>query len=380
MPHANRDVAIAGVGYSTVGRNTGLSLEQLAADAALAALDDAGLARSDVDGISLFTPLSQPLRSTDIAGMLGIPELRYFSSAYDGPAYIVAAINAICAIAAGICDTCLTIRSVQRAGSAQQTRPYDPGGVTGVNQFLYPAGAIGAVHWAAMIKQRHARLFGTTEEQFGAFAIAQRAFAADNDDALLRDPMSMDDYLASRFVSAPLRLLDCDYPVDAGSAIIFTTAERAGDLRQRPVLVDSYALHGGAVADPYILSELTQGAPFVAARQLWSRTTLGPGDVDVAGLYDGFTVIAMQWLEALGLCGLGESGAYVESGATGPGGRLPVNTDGGACNAGRRHGANYFIEVTRQLRGQSGTRQVPDAEAGVVTNGFHNAGCVLLTR
>jgi acetyl-CoA acetyltransferase len=113
---------------------------------------------------------------------------------------------------------------------------------------------------------------------------------------------------------------------------------------------------------------------------MWSRTDLRPSDVDVAGLYDGFTFISMQWLEALGFCGEGESGPFVAEGNTGPAGAIPTNTDGGACNVGRRHGANFFIEVTRQLRGECGDRQVPGAQVGVVSNsvgGF--AGCALLT-
>jgi acetyl-CoA acetyltransferase len=134
------------------------------------------------------------------------------------------------------------------------------------------------------------------------------------------------------------------------------------------------------VGDFHLVEDMPHSSPWNASRRMWSRTSLKPADVDIAGLYDGFTFIAMQWLEALGFCGEGESGPFVEEGNTRPGGAIPTNTDGGACNVGRRHGANFFIEVTRQLRGEAGDRQIPGAEVGVVSNavgGF--SACALLT-
>ena len=222
--------------------------------------------------------------------------------------------------------------------------------------------------------------FGTTEEQFGHHVIAQREHASLNDDAIFREPITMDDYLAARYVSKPVRILDCDYPVDSGSAVIFTTEERARDLDQPVVLVESYALTatGGQFE---IQEDMVSTAPAECARSLWSRTDLKPSDVDTAQLYDGFSIIVFQWLEALGFCGLGEAGPFVEAGNTRLGGSLPVNTDGGACNVGRRHGANFCIEATRQLRGQSGERQVEGAEVSVFTNAVGPfAGAALLTK
>jgi acetyl-CoA acetyltransferase len=210
--------------------------------------------------------------------------------------------------------------------------------------------------------------------------VTQRYHASLNDDALFRDLLTVDDYLASRFISKPVRLLDCDYPVDSSSAVIFTTGQRARDWQKKPVFVEAYALSALESLDFAYLPDFARTAPVDCAQKLWSRTDLGPADVDCAELYDGFTVITFQWLEALGFCGLGEAGPFVAEGHTRLGGSLPLNTDGGACNVGRRHGANFCIESTRQIRGECGERQVPNCEVAVWTNAVGPfGGAVLLT-
>jgi acetyl-CoA acetyltransferase len=374
-------VAIAGVGYSTVGRRTGLSLEALTAQASVAAMTDAGITPADIDGVAVHTFPHQYLAATQTADLLGIPDVGWYSGSVDGAAYSVAALHGIAAVASGSCHTCLTVRPVHQIGAAGA---YVPGELaeqaSGAQQFLRPYGSVTGAHWAGMYMRRHMDMYGTTEEQFGALAIAQRDYAINNSEAIFRDPLTLDDYLSSRFITKPLRLLDCDYPVDSGSALIFTTEERARDMAQKPVFFDAWAMGTTDVLDFNLVEDMTESSPWRAARRMWSRTDLTVGDVDIAGLYDGFTFITMQWLEALGFCGKGESGAFVEEGNTRPGGAIPTNTDGGACNMGRRHGANFFIEVTRQLRSQCGDRQVPGARVGVVSNavgGF--ASCALLT-
>jgi acetyl-CoA acetyltransferase len=304
----------------------------------------------------------------------------FYSGSVDGAAYAVGAIHGIAAVASGSCHTCLTLRTVHRMGASGNTRGLPPQGVGGNQQFLAPFGDLTAAHWAGMYMQRHMHEFGTTEEQFGAFAVAQRGYATLNDDALHRAPLTIEEYLASRYVCRPLHVLDCDYPVDSSSALIFTTEERARDLAKKPVFFEAWAMGTTPVLDFHLLESMPHSSPWNAADRMWAMTDLRANDVHVAGLYDGFSVIALQWLEALGFCGLGESGPFVGAGNTGPGGAIPTNTDGGACNVGRRHGANFFIEVTRQLRNESGARQVPGAEVGVVSNsvgGF--AACALLT-
>jgi acetyl-CoA acetyltransferase len=289
-----------------------------------------------------------------------------------------------------MCHTALTLRIIQQqpsgaelAAGGSRGNPMMAGmaAASGDRQFLTPFGAGSPTQWAGLMTQRHMAQYGTTEEQFGHHVIAQRYHASMNEDAFFRDPLTMEEYLASRYVSKPLRILDCDYPCDAGSAVIFTTEERARDFAKPPVFVEAYAL--AAVRDLAfeIQEDMAVTAPAHCAQQLWSRTDLGPGDVDTAQLYDGFTIITLQWLEALGFCAPGEAGPFVEAGNTRLGGLLPVNTDGGACNVGRRHGANFCIEATRQLRGECGERQVDGAEVSVFTNAVGPfAGAVLLTK
>jgi acetyl-CoA acetyltransferase len=373
-------VAIVGVGYSKIGRRSGLTLENLTAQASVAAMADAGLGSADIDGVVVHSFPHQYVGATQTADLLGIPDLAFFSGSVDGPAYSVAALHGIAAVASGSCHTCLTVRTVHQAGAAGGTAMAGEGRVPSPWQFLFPYGSFTGAHWAGMYMRRHMYQYGTTEEQFGALAIAQRDYAVANPDAIFRTPLTMDDYLGSRYITKPLHLLDCDYPVDSGSALIFTTEERARDLAKKPVFFDAWAMGTTDVLDFHLVEDMTHSSPWRAAKTMWSRTDLTPADVGIAGLYDGFTFITMQWLEALGFCGEGESGPFVAEGNTRPGGAIPTNTDGGACNVGRRHGANFFIEVTRQLRGECGDRQIPGARVGVASNavgGF--SGCALLT-
>jgi len=378
--YKGRRVAIVGVGYSTIGRRTGLSLEQLTAQAGVAALADAGLTAQDIDGVAAHSFPHQYVAATQVADLLGIPDLAFYSGSADGAAYAVAAMHGWAAVASGSCDTCLTVRTVHQQGAAGGTRVDADARYAGAQQFSAPYGSFTGAHWAGLYMQRHMHEYGTTPEQFGHFVLAQRDYASKNSDAILREPLTMEDYLASRYITKPLHLLDCDYPVDSSSALIFTTEERARDLAKKPVFFEAQAAGTTDVLDFSLLESMPQSSPWRAARTMWDRTDLGPSDVDVAGLYDGFSFIAMQWLEALGFCGEGESGPFVEEGNTRPGGAIPTNTDGGACNVGRRHGANFYIEVTRQLRSECGDRQIPGAQVGIVSNsvgGF--AGCALLT-
>jgi acetyl-CoA acetyltransferase len=218
-----------------------------------------------------------------------------------------------------------------------------------------------------------------TEEHFATFATIQREYASHNPDALQRMSITVEDYLAAPYISAPLRLLDCDYPCDSVGAVIFATEERARDLAHRPVFVEASALVGLSGMNFEVLAEMGSSPKF-CADTLWSRTDLGPSDVDCAQLYDGFSFITFQWLEALGLCEPGQAGPFIAAGNTRLDGSLPTNTDGGAANVGRRHGTNFCIEATRQLRGECGDRQVPGAEVAVWTNAVGPfGGAMLLT-
>jgi acetyl-CoA acetyltransferase len=376
-------VAIVGVGYSTIGRHTGLSVQDLVMQSSMAALDDAGLKFEDIDGISTMGS-----DAVSDGWMMGIEPLNWFSSAA-GPAFVYPALLSIAAVAAGLCHTALTLRIVQQqasgtqmaAGRARFGNEQVPVGVSGDRQFIAPFGTGMGPQWAGLLTRRHMIEYGTTEEQFGQHVVAQRYHASLNEDAFFRDPITVEDYLESRYVCKPVRILDCDYPCDSGSAVIFTTEERARDMKQPAVYVDAYALSAIRDMNFELLEDMTSTSPAHCASELWSRTDLTSRDVDTAQLYDGFSIIVFQWLEALGFCGRGEAGPFVAEGNTRLGGRVPVNTDGGACNVGRRHGANYCIEATRQLRGQCAERQVPGAEVSVWANSVGPfSGAVLLTK
>jgi acetyl-CoA acetyltransferase len=382
---SGRKVAIVGVGYSTVGRRTGLTSRQLTTQSVKAALDDAGLQPKDIDGLATMATSADEVidDAMNQLWMLGFGPMGWFSTstAYS-PAFSHPAMAAYAAVSSGLCETAMVIRTMlqQRTGLAFE-RPFEASEFALDAQFLLPFGGGAPYHWSAMMMQRYMAEYGVTAEQFGAHAVAKRRFATRNDDALLRDPLTVEQYMGSPVVSEPLRRLDCDYPCDVSSAVIFTTAERASDCRNIPVHVEAAALSATRDMNFELLEDMLHAAPHHCARQLWSRTSLTPGDVDVAELYDGFSVITFQWLEALGFCEPGGAGAFVAAGHTDLGGRLPLNTDGGACNVGRRHGANFCIEAVRQLRGQCGDRQVPGAEVAVFTNAVASfGGGMLLTR
>jgi acetyl-CoA acetyltransferase len=222
--------------------------------------------------------------------------------------------------------------------------------------------------------------YGTTEEDYGQISLNARRWSRHNERAVLRDEITMEDYLSSRPISEPLRLLDCDYPVSGSVAVVLTSGERARDLAKRPVFVDSMAYGTGDNPDWVFGREILFGGCKPAAHRLWSRTSLTPDDVDVAELYDGFTHIAMSWVEALGFCPTGEFGGWVDSGKTiGPGGRLPLNTHGGQLGEGRLHGLAFLAEAVLQLRGECGARQVPNSRVAAVANAHGpQAGCMLL--
>ena len=376
---AGRKVAIVGVGYSDVGRNTGLTERTHAAQAAVRALADAGLSAKDIDGATTWGG-----DAIDFAWMLGFDRLRWSLTCSTAPAFITPAYHAAMAVAAGHADTVMAFRIMMQqppaaallAGGAMLGEPNMADA-----QFRWPFGSFSPTQWAGLLMQRYMHETGATEEHFAEFAEVQRQWARMNPDALQTGPLSAEDYLALPYITKPLRLLDCDYPCDSGSAVIFTTEERARDLNQPVVLVDASALSAIHDMNFELLPDMVRTSPVHCGELLWSRTDLKPADVDTAQLYDGFSIITMHWLEGLGLVAPGEAADFVKDGHTRPGGKLPTNTDGGAINVGRRHGANFCIEAVHQLRGHAGARQVEGAEVSVWANAVGVfSGAMLLTK
>lgn len=386
MSKLSRDVAIVGVGYSELTRHGEPNPNSLSLTAAKAALADAGLSAKDLDAIFEYKFGPESPGAQEMQRLLGVPDLAAFADLFPtGPSGLASALAAVMAVASGACETALVFRTLTRAAGHTGGASAGPSSFAGREQFLAPYGTglyVGGILVdVALKKQRWMAEYNRPEDDFGHIAVNARRWSALNPRAVLREPLTMDEYLSSRMVVDPLRVLDCDYPVNGSAATIITTAERARDLRQRPVLVDAMAYATGRGADWTFDTDFLYGGVFDCTKRLWERSSVTISDVDVAQLYDGFTTVTVAWIEALGACGRGEFGDWVGDGSRlGPGGDFPLNTAGGQLAEGRMHGISFLNEAVLQLRGQCDVRQVPDAEVAVVTSGVYpQCGGVVLT-
>ncbi len=393
-----RRAIISGIGQSEVGRRLGRGELDLTVEAGLRAIADAGLTREEIDGLATY-----PGMGLGGGGFAGPPSpevqdalrlrLNWHDGGGEGPGQIRAVIAASLAVAAGLARHVLVYRTVtestaQGAGGRSGIGGGDPGSamaprIGGVLQWTLPFGAVSAANWIAWVAQRRMDEFGLTRRQLAQIALNGRRNATLNPKAVYRGPMSMEDYLSARMVSTPLCLFDCDAPCDGSTAVIVSHADYAPDTPRPACHVNAVgtALRGRASWDQF--DDMTTMAARDAGAALWARTELRPTDVDVAQLYDGFSILSMVWLEALGFCGRGESGAFVEGGtAIGRDGQLPLNTAGGQLSGGRLHGFGLLHEACVQLRGDGGERQVspPPEVAAVANGGGPIAGAMLLTR
>jgi acetyl-CoA acetyltransferase len=316
----------------------------------------------------------------DIARLVGIEDMAVYGDYTPrGPSGLAAALGAHMAVVSGACEAALCVRSVTREWGQMSGRALPK--AAGPWQWEFPYGVAGGIiPIMGMKKQRRMATLGTDEEDYGVISLNGRRWSSLNERAVMRNTLTMDDYFDSRYVSEPLRLLDCDYPVTGACAVVITTAERAADTPKRAVWIDAIAMGTGWKPDFTYTDEFLFGGTRRSAATMWKRSSVTPADVDVAELYDGFTHIAMAWVEAMGLCGIGEFGDWVDGGRTiGPGGALPLNTSGGQLAEGRLHGLGFLAEAVAQLRGECGPRQVPHAQVAVVANGFgpQTGSCVL---
>lgn len=369
--------AVVGVGYSKILRDKGIDGRPLAVAASRAAIADAGLAVSDVDAVFEYAGDEQAM---DIARLVGIEDMAVYGDYTPrGPSGLAAALGAHMAVVSGACEVALCVRSVTREWGQMSGRALPK--AAGPWQWEFPYGVAGGIiPIMGMKKQRRMATLGTKEEDYAVISINGRRWSSLNERAVMRDTLTMDDYFSSRYVSEPLRLLDCDYPVTGACAVVITTAERAADTRKRPVWIDAIAMGTGWKPDFTYTDDFLFGGTRRSAATMWKRSSVTPADVGVAELYDGFTHIAMAWVEAMGLCGIGEFGDWVDGGKTiGPGGALPLNTSGGQLAEGRLHGLGFLAEAVAQLRGECGPRQVPNPQVALVANGFgpQTGSCVL---
>ena len=371
--------AIVGVAESDLGRTPDKTVLQLQHQAARAALEDAGLGFGDVDALFCAGNWSWA-PNLMLAEYVGIRPKYTDSTNIGGSSFEAHMGHAMAGIKAGLFEVALiTYGSTQRSD-----RSRNRGGYTFklTEQYEPPFGLPMPVGAYALAATRHMYEYGTTSEQLAEVAVATRKWAAMNEKAMLREPITIEDVLNSRWVAEPLHLLDCCLVTDGGGAVVVTTAERARNARKTPVWVLG---HGEAHTHNTIANMpdlATHQAAVASGRDAFAMAGLTPAEIDVAEIYDSFTITVIMTLEALGFCGRGEGGAFVSGQRTAPGGPFPMNTSGGGlsyCHPGM-YGIFLLIEATRQLRGECGPRQVEDARIALAhgTGGVLSSGATVI--
>ncbi len=364
--------AIVGVAESDLGEvGPGLTPLDLIGQATSRALEDAGLEKGDVDGLfSASAYYHMPTLS--VGEYLGIRPRYSDATSMGGSSFVSHLFHAAAAIDAGLCEVALiAYGSTQRSAggrlvSGSETLPYEA-----AYRPRYP------VSMYALAASRHMHEYGTTREQLAEVAVAARKWAKLNPKAFVQDDLSIEDVLDSRMVSSPLSVLDCCLVTDGGGAVLVTSVGRAQALRKPPV----YLLGAGEAHWHRNISQmpdLTVSAAVESGPRAYRMAKIGPEDVDVAMLYDAFTINTVLFLEDLGFCEKGEGGAFASGGRISPGGELAVNTNGGGLsyNHPGMYGLLLLVEATRQIRGECGERQVADANVALV----HGNGGVLSSQ
>ncbi len=362
--------AIVGIGETPFARQLEASEKELACQAVLAALDDAGIAPAEVDGFASYT--MEATDEVELANNLGAGDVTFFGQiGYGGGAGPACVGLLAMAIATGQCRVGVAWRSRKRGSGG---RPWAGAGRQPSTPALWtrPFGLLRPVDEIAMLTRRYMHEFGATREHLANVAIAVRKMANRNPRALMYGrPLSREEYRKARFVSEPLCLFDNCLETDGALACVVVGAERARDCRQPPAWLHAFGQglprQSHTMVNYWCEDPLT-GPAWTCARQLYRRSDFGPADIPVAQLYDAFTPLIPLSLEGYGFCARGEGAAFTEGGALEPGGRLPINTSGGGLSEAYVHGFNLIVEGVRQVRGSS-CNQVEDADACLVTAG-----------
>ncbi|MGY1436314.1 lipid-transfer protein [Streptomyces reniochalinae] len=373
--------AIVGIGQTPFAKRLDESEKSLACRAILGALEDAGIAPFEVDGFASYT--MEETDEVEVAKAIGAGDVTFFSKVgYGGGGSCATLAHLVAAIATGQATVGVAWRSRKRGSG---TRPW---GRTAAQlptpaQWTRPFGLLRPADEIGMLARRYMHEYGATRDHLFNVALACRNRANQNPAAMMYErPLTREMYMTARWISEPLCLFDNCLETDGALACVLVSADRARDCRRRPVYVHAAAQglpaqHHGMVN--YWNDDPLRGPAWTAARQLWKQADLGPADVDVAQIYDAFTVLVPLSLEGYGFCGRGEGAAFTEGGALEIGGRLPLNTAGGGLSEAYVHGFNLITEGVRQLRGTS-TAQVPDASTCLVTAGECVPTSALLLR
>jgi acetyl-CoA acetyltransferase len=363
--------AIVGIGQTAFAKHLEAPEKVLALEAIAAALDDAGIAPAEVDGLSSYT--LETTEEIEIARNLGLGDITYFGQVgYGGGAGCGVVGQAAMAVAAGQCDVAVAWRSRKRGSAASRPWAGVASRVGGNNQWTRPFGLLRPVDEIAMLTRRYLHEQGATRDHLANVALAFRRHANANPLAVMRDKtLSREQYLDARWVSEPLCLFDNCLETDGACAVVITSAERARDLPQPPAYVHAWAQsipRQHQTMTNFFCDDPLEGPAWACAAKLWSMAEIGPAEVDVAQLYDAFSPLILLSLEGYGFCARGEAGAFTDDGGLEVGGRLPTNTSGGGMSEAYLHGFNLITEAVRQVRGSS-TSQVADANWSLVTSG-----------
>ena len=369
--------AIVGIGATEFSKDSERSEMSLACEAVAAALEDAGIAPKDVDGMVAFSAETNP--EIEIAKNVGIGALTFFSRIHHGGGAACATVQqAAMAVATGVaevvvCYRAFNERSGRRFGAGVQDRPPVPTSEMAHFSWYSPHGLLTPAQWVAMFATRYMHEYGATSEDFGRVAVADRRHAANNPKAWFHEqPITLEEHQASRWIVEPLHLLDCCQESDGAQALVVTTPERAKDLPQSPAIVAASAqgtADGQEMMTSYYRESIT-GIPEmgVVADQLYRAAEIGPDDIQTAVIYDHFTPLVLPQLEEFGFCARGEAKDFIRDGNLEMDGRLPTNTHGGQLGEAYIHGMNGIAEGVRQVRGTS-VNQVDDVEHVLVTAG-----------
>jgi acetyl-CoA acetyltransferase len=376
---AKDQVAFAAAATTGFTRNKGaVSAASLALEACVKVLRETGLRADEIDGIC-----GSSVPAPYVQAALGIPETTWFANPQIP--FVNQTVAAMAAVYTGLCDTVLAYHSLYRGPSNSRSAGRDPfrrGGGFGAGMVAPPpesiSGSTGYTAWASRYLSEYPL---ARREDFGMVAINDRTNAAKNPAAVMREPITMDDYLAARMIRWPLSILDMDVPIDGADAFIITTAERARDLPLRPVLINAATLGTIDKNEEDQQPSLARHGQHVVVEALRGKSDFWIEDIDVYFPYDGFTIITLNWIENAGWCGPGEAGAFMaehwdkETDRLLINGRIPVNPHGGALSEGGTQGSGHIREAVHQLQGLAGERQVEGAQRAIVTAGgfFFNA-------
>jgi len=368
------DPVISGVGQSAVGKFVDRSALLLTIDAIKDALDNAGLTMTDIDGVAswpgrLETALEMgPVGCDEVIDALGL-NVTWYNGAFETAGQFGPIAEAVSAIRSGWARHIVVYRTVAQGSARKKPELFpsaQPQGVAGHMAYIIPYYALSAANWVAQYASRHFHEYGTTREQLGQIAINARRNGALNPKAIFREPITLDDYMSARMISSPLCLFDCDTLSDSSTVVIVSAAETGGDLKNVPIRIDAISQ---ALPGRYTWDQPVEAACYPTGRRLWELTDYSVKDVDIGQLYDGFSFLTLQWIEALGFCPVGEGGRYLEGGhRISRDGEFPINTNGGQIAAGRTHAFGYVREAVRQLRGQAEETQL-DRDMKVAVTG-----------